>query len=232
MAFTVINPATGDKVKMYDEISPEETAKIIDQTNETFLSWRRTSFAERSKLMKQAGEVLRKNSEKYSALMKLEMGKPIKQSRTEVEKCAFVCDFYSENAEKFLSPEVIKTEAKKSYASYQPLGIVLAIMPWNFPLWQVFRFLAPALMAGNAGILKHAPNVPGSGIAIEEVIREAGFPEDLFRNLLVDTPQIPAIIANPLVKAVTMTASTRAGKAVATEAGKNMKKMCLRIRRE
>jgi succinate-semialdehyde dehydrogenase/glutarate-semialdehyde dehydrogenase len=157
------------------------------------------------------------------------MGKPLADARGEVEKCAWVCDYYAENAESFLAPELVETDASKSFVAYQPLGVVLAVMPWNFPFWQVFRFAAPALMAGNAGVLKHASNVPASALAIEEVFLKAGFPKNLFRTLLIGSKQVAAVIENPLVKAVTLTGSTPAGKAVASKAGEMLKKTVLEL---
>ncbi len=179
--------------------------------------------------MMNAAEVLRKNKEDYSRLMTLEMGKPISQSRAEVDKCAWVCEYYAENAEKFLSDELIETDASKSFVTFQPLGIVLAVMPWNFPFWQVFRFAAPGLMAGNAGILKHASNVSGCALAIEEVFREAGFPENLFRTILVPSSQMEEVIKNEKIKAVTLTGSVPAGKAVAKTAGSVLKKTVMEL---
>jgi succinate-semialdehyde dehydrogenase/glutarate-semialdehyde dehydrogenase len=158
-----------------------------------------------------------------------EMGKPLAQGRAETEKCAWCCDYYADNAEKFLSPEVVETDASKSYVAFNPLGIVLAVMPWNFPFWQVFRFAAPGLMAGNAGILKHASNVPGCALAIEEIFRNAGFPENLFRTVLVNNQVVANIIEHPHVKAITLTGSTPAGKSVASKAGSVMKKTVLEL---
>ena len=192
-------------------------------------SWKETSFGQRSKLMMNAADVLRRNKEDYSRLMTLEMGKPIAQSRAEVEKCAWVCEYYADNAEKFLADELIETDATKSFVSFQPLGIVLAVMPWNFPFWQVFRFAAPGLMAGNAGILKHASNVSGCALAIEEVFREAGFPENLFRTILVPSSQMEEVIKNEKIKAVTLTGSVPAGKAVAKTAGSVLKKTVMEL---
>jgi len=156
-----INPATGNLITEYEEHSAHQVQQIIDQNQQAFLSWRDVPFSERSTLMFKAGEVLRDNAEKYAGLMTLEMGKTITESRAEVKKSAWVCDYYAENAEDFLADEPVKTDAGKSFIAYQPIGPVLAVMPWNFPFWQVFRFAAPALMAGNAGLLKHASNVPG-----------------------------------------------------------------------
>ena len=226
---TSINPANNKLIKSYNEMTSEESSNIISLTNESFIKWKETSFKQRSELMKNAAKVLRENSEEYSVLMTLEMGKPIIQSRSEVEKCAWVCEYYADNAEKFLKDEIIKTDASNSFISYQPLGIVLAIMPWNFPFWQVFRFAAPNLMAGNAGLLKHASNVSGCALAIEDVFRKAGFPENLFRSLLVTSKNVKEVIANEKVQAVTLTGSVPAGKSVASLAGSLIKKTVLEL---
>lgn len=226
---TSINPANNKLIKSYNEMTSEESSNIISLTNESFIKWKETSFKQRSELMKNAAKVLRENSEEYSVLMTLEMGKPIIQSRSEVEKCAWVCEYYADNAEKFLKDEIIKTDATKSFVSFQPLGIVLAIMPWNFPFWQVFRFAAPNLMAGNAGLLKHASNVSGCALAIEDVFRKAGFPENLFRALLVTSKNVKEVIANEKVQAVTLTGSVPAGKSVASLAGSLIKKTVLEL---
>ena len=226
---TSINPATNKPIKNYNEMTNEESSQIISLADEAFKSWKETTFTHRSELMKNAAKVLRENSEEYSVLMTMEMGKPIVQSRAEVEKCAWVCEYYAENAEKFLEDEIIKTEASKSFISYQPLGVILAIMPWNFPFWQVFRFAAPNLMAGNAGLLKHASNVSGCALAIEDVFRKAGFPENLFRTLLVKSKNASEIISNEKVRAVTLTGSVPAGKSVASLAGSLIKKTVLEL---
>lgn len=226
---TSINPANNKLIKSYNEMTSEESSNIISLTNESFIKWKETSFKQRSELMKNAAKVLRENSEEYSVLMTLEMGKPIIQSRSEVEKCAWVCEYYADNAEKFLKDEIIKTDASNSFISYQPLGIVLAIMPWNFPFWQVFRFAAPNLMAGNAGLLKHASNVSGCALAIEDVFRKAGFPENLFRALLVTSKNVKEVIANEKVQAVTLTGSVPAGKSVASLSGSLIKKTVLEL---
>ena len=226
---TSINPANNKTIKYYDEMSSEESSRIISLADESFNNWKVTSFKHRSEFMKNAAKVLRKNSEEYSVLMTMEMGKPIIQSRAEVEKCAWVCDYYAKNAEIFLEDEIIKTEATKSFVSYQPLGVILAIMPWNFPFWQVFRFAAPNLMAGNAGLLKHASNVSGCALAIEDVFRIAGFPENLFRTLLVTSKNVKEIISNQKVQAVTITGSVSAGKSVASLAGSFIKKTVLEL---
>ncbi len=226
---TSINPANNKVIKSYDEITTAESAEIIFLADTAFKSWKETKFNHRSELMKNAARVLRENSEEYSVLMTMEMGKPIVQSRAEVEKCAWVCDYYAENAEKFLVDEIIRTEAAKSFVSYQPLGVILAIMPWNFPFWQVFRFAAPNLMAGNAGLLKHSSNVSGCALAIEDVFRKAGFPENLFRTLLVKATNTKEIISNEKVRAVTITGSVPAGKSVASLAGSLIKKTVLEL---
>lgn len=229
MILKSINPTTGEIIKTYEEMPPQEVKSIIEKTNEAFLDWRKTNFAERAVLMKKAGEILRDHAHEHARLMTQEMGKLVRDGRAEVEKCAWVCDYYADNAEKFLQPELIETDASKSFVTFQPIGVVLAVMPWNFPFWQVFRFAAPALMAGNAGVLKHASNVPGCALAIEAVFRQAGFPENLFRTLLVGSAQVDAIIENPLVKAATLTGSTPAGRAVAKKAGEMLKKTVLEL---
>ena len=225
----VINPATGEKVKTYEEMTPEEVKTAIENSHHAFQSWRKTDFSHRAGLMKKAAQVLRDNDQEYAELMAVEMGKPVRDGRAEVEKCAWVCDYYAENTGKILAPEPIETEASKSFVTFQPIGLVLAVMPWNFPLWQVIRFAAPALMAGNAGILKHASNVPGIALVIEAVFQKAGFPEHIFRTLLIGSRQVSAVIENPLVKAVTLTGSTPAGRAVASKAGEMLKKTVLEL---
>lgn len=224
-----INPATDEIIREYKEHSINEVNDIITKVNTSFKEWKNTSFSHRSVLMKKAAQVLRNDKEYYSELMTLEMGKPILQSFAEVEKCAWVCDYYADNAESFLEDEIVETDASKSFITYNPLGIVLAVMPWNFPFWQVFRFAAPALMAGNAGVLKHSSNVSGCALAIEELFTKAGFPEYLFRTLLIQSKSVEMVINNPLVKAVTLTGSTPAGKAVASAAGKALKKSVLEL---
>ena len=224
-----INPANNQKIKSYTEFTKIQVEDIILDVNSEFLKWKETSFKHRSELMLNAATVLRKNLKEYSELMTLEMGKPILQAKAEVEKCAWVCEYYAENAESFLADEVIKTDASESFVAYRPIGIVLAVMPWNFPFWQVFRFAAPNLMAGNAGLLKHASNVSGCSLAIENVFREAGFPENIFRSLIVSSKNINEVISNNLVKAVTLTGSVPAGKSVAASAGSSIKKTVLEL---
>jgi succinate-semialdehyde dehydrogenase/glutarate-semialdehyde dehydrogenase len=224
-----VNPATGETIKDYEEMTPDEVQGIVEKSHQAFLNWRRASFAERASLMRKASEILRSKAPDYARLMAQEMGKPVKSGRAEVEKCCWVCDYYANSAKKFLQPETIDTEASSSFVTFQPLGVVLAVMPWNFPFWQVFRFAAPALMAGNAVVLKHASNVPGCALAIEEIFCQAGFPADVFRTLLVGGQQVEAIIENPLVRAATVTGSTAAGKAVARKAGEMIKKTVLEL---
>jgi len=224
-----INPSTNEEIKTYSEMSNKEIEEIISKSHQSFLNWHKTMFSQRAVLMKKAAEVLRSKKDKWAEVMTLEMGKPINQSRGEVEKCAWVCDYFAENAEKFLEDEIIRSDASKSFVTYNPLGVVLAVMPWNFPFWQVFRFAAPNLMAGNAGVLKHSSNVTGCALAIEEIFREAGFPENLFRTLIVSSKSIKGVIENKLVKAVTLTGSVPAGKAVASIAGSVLKKTVLEL---
>lgn len=226
---TSVNPATNEVVNTYPEMSVTQINSIIGVVDDEFNRWKETSFETRSQLMYNAAKTLRKNVKQYSELMTIEMGKPIAQARAEVEKCAWVCEYYAENAQKFLSDEIIKTEATKSFVTYQPIGIVLAVMPWNFPFWQVFRFAAPNLMAGNTGILKHASNVSGCALAIENVFKEAGFPENVFRSILVSSKNVNDVISNPNIKAVTLTGSVPAGKAVAALAGSLVKKTVLEL---
>jgi succinate-semialdehyde dehydrogenase/glutarate-semialdehyde dehydrogenase len=229
MSLDAVNPATGDLLKTYDEMTPGETAAAVEEAHAAWTSWRTVPFAERARPMRKAAAVLRERKEEFARLMALEMGKPLKQGISEAEKCALGCDYYADHAEAHLAPEMVKTDASKSYVAFEPLGVVLAVMPWNFPFWQVFRFAAPALMAGNTGLLKHASNVPGCALAIEDVFVQAGFPKGVFRTLLVGSRQVKAVIEHPLVSAVTLTGSTPAGKAVAAQAGAVLKKTVLEL---
>lgn len=224
-----INPANEELIHQYEEMSDSLISEIIDRTNLAYHEWKLSTFSHRSELMKNAAKILRDRKDEFARLMTLEMGKPILQSKAEVEKCAWVCDYYADNAEKFLANEFVKTEFSKSYISYQPLGVILAVMPWNFPFWQVFRFAAPTLMAGNAGILKHASNVMGCALAIEEVFVKAGFPENLFRSIVISSKKVEQVIRNKNVQAVTLTGSTPAGKNVAAIAGSEVKKTLLEL---
>jgi len=225
----VVNPATGEKLRDHPETPARPVRAAVAKADEAFRAWRTTSFADRSRLMREAARVLRSRAKEYAVLMAEEMGKPVRDGRAEAEKSASACDYYAENAERFLEREQVDTGAYRSFVSYQPLGVILAVMPWNFPFWQVFRFAAPALMAGNAGLLKHAANVPGCALAIEEVFRSAGFPEHLFRTLLIPGKKVPALIRNPLVRAVTLTGSTAAGRSVGRAAGQALKKVVLEL---
>jgi succinate-semialdehyde dehydrogenase / glutarate-semialdehyde dehydrogenase len=224
-----INPATGQLVNEYNEFSIDKVNRIIQESYKTFLFWKQVSFVERAQLMKKAALLLRVGKKSLAYLMAVEMGKPIKQGIAEAEKCAWVCDYYAENAASFLKEEEIKTDASKSFVALLPLGPVLAVMPWNFPLWQVFRFAAPALMAGNTGLLKHSSNVQGCALAIEKIFAKAGFPENVFRTLVVESRRVGPIIENPFVKAVTLTGSTPAGRSVAAKAGERLKKTVLEL---
>ncbi len=224
-----INPSNGNQIAAYLEMDFDVTSSIVDKAHEQFIDWRKTSFEFRASKIRSAAAILRKRKEEFAKLMTLEMGKPIVQARAEVEKCAWVCDYYADNAEKFLTDEIVETDAQKSFISFQPIGVVLAVMPWNFPFWQVFRFAAPTLMAGNAAILKHASNVSGCALAIENIFNEAGFPSGLFRTILVSSKNIEPIIKHPLIKSVTLTGSVTAGKSIASLAGSLIKKTVLEL---
>ncbi|MDH3245323.1 MAG: aldehyde dehydrogenase family protein, partial [Saprospiraceae bacterium] len=212
------NPATGVQIKTYDLHTDEMIADRLEAAQKTWQEWRQVSFAKRSELMMEAAQVLESKKETYAKIMTAEMGKTYRSAIAEVEKCAWVCRYYAENAAGFLADEFIDTDATKSGICYQPLGVILAVMPWNYPMWQVFRFAAPALMAGNVAVLKHASNVPESALRIEEVFRLAGFPKGAFNTLLIKSDQVKAIIENPVVKAVTLTGSEGAGAAVSAAA--------------
>lgn len=229
MSMDVVNPATGEVIKSYYTIASGQVELAIRESHAAFRKWRRVPFEDRAKLMIKAAKVLRDHKEEYAETMALEMGKPIKEGRAEIEKCAWVCDYYAENAEDFLKQEPVETDASDSFVSYQPLGVILAVMPWNFPFWQVFRFAAPALMAGNAGLLKHSSNVPGCALAIEDVFNRAGFPRHIFTTLLIDSKAVADVIGHEMVKAVTLTGSTPAGKSVASKAGDVLKKTVLEL---
>lgn len=229
MSLESINPTSGESLATYPEMTREQVDQIIVACDNAHQEWRQVSFDVRSEPLRRAAGLLRDRRDSLAELMTCEMGKPIVQARAEVDKCAWVCDYYAENAESFLSPETIETDASKSFVAFEPLGVVLAIMPWNFPLWQVFRFAAPALMAGNTGVLKHASNVQGCALAIEEILRDAGCPRDAFRSLLIGSAAAGLVIEHPLVKAITLTGSTPAGKAVAKQAGALLKKTVLEL---
>ncbi len=227
--FSSINPATGEIIAEYQPMSSDSVNGILEMAHHTQQKWRDVSFDERARLMGKASDVLLANKEQYAKMMTEEMGKIKGQGIAEIEKCALVCRYYAENAERFLTAEDIVTEAYHSFVTYKPLGVVLAIMPWNFPFWQVFRFAAPGLMAGNGCVLKHARNVCGCALLIESVFRDAGFPENLFRTLLVGREEVARVLHDPRVAAVTITSSVRAGRAVAMEAGRALKKCVLEL---
>ena len=227
--FESINPATLEVIATYEELAPAAVARLINRSEVAFARWRGTSNAERASLMRSAAAVLRSSVDELASLMALEMGKPVRQGRAEIEKCVWVCEYYADHAASFLEPEIVATDARRSFVTFQPLGVILAVMPWNFPFWQVFRFAAPALMAGNVGILKHASNVCGCALAIDEIFARAGFPDGVFRTLLVSSDAVEAIIAHPAVKAVTLTGSAPAGRAVARAAGGQLKKTVLEL---
>lgn len=224
-----IYPYDNSVIKTYEEMSSNEVDSILESSQKAFNEWKKIPILQRAILMKNAGAVLRGGIKEYSELMTLEMGKPIQQSRAEIEKCAMVCDFFADNSEKFLKDEIIPTDAARSYVSYQPLGVILAIMPWNFPFWQVIRFAAPTLMAGNTGLLKHASNVTGSALALEDIFKKAGFPENVFRTLVISAKNVKRVIENPVIQAVSITGSVPAGKAVASAAGAVLKKCVLEL---
>lgn len=224
-----INPHTGKVICDYREYSSSEVEEVIYKVDQAFHSWKWISFEERAVCMKNLQAKLLEKKEELAGIIVSEMGKVKREAVGEIEKCASVCGFYAENAESFLKNEPVKTEASEAYISYQPIGTVLAVMPWNFPFWQVFRFLAPALMAGNTGVLKHASNVSGCALAIEQLVCEAGFPENVFRTLLIGSKEVKAVIENPLIKAVTLTGSTPAGRSVASAAGAALKKSVLEL---
>jgi len=224
-----INPTTNEPISSYEEFDKNRIQSIIENSNIQFDYWSKTNFATRAELLKKAASILRTERKKLAELMTFEMGKPILQSYAEVDKCAWVCDYYAENGEKFLSDEIVETDFSKSYVSFQPLGVILAIMPWNFPLWQVFRFAAPTLMAGNTCILKHASNVTGCALAIEEIFLQAGFPKYVFNTLILSPSRIEEIISHRAIQAVSLTGSVPAGSSVASLAGKYLKKTLLEL---
>jgi succinate-semialdehyde dehydrogenase / glutarate-semialdehyde dehydrogenase len=226
---TTINPATEEEIASYDRLSASNALEKIAKANETYKSWKNTSFEERSNLMSKLADIFDDNKEEYAQLATQEMGKMIGQSRSEIEKCAKICRYYADNINELLADEPIKTEAKKSYVTYQPLGVVLAVMPWNFPFYQVIRFAAPAVMTGNTGVLKHASNVQGCAFALEDAFKRAGFPEGVFTNLNVESDDIKTIIEDKNIIAVTLTGSEPAGRSVAKIAGENLKKTVLEL---
>jgi succinate-semialdehyde dehydrogenase/glutarate-semialdehyde dehydrogenase len=224
-----INPATGEVVETFTETPPAEVERVLAAAHAAFLRWRDVSFADRAGAMRRAAAILRERKAAYARTMALEMGKPLAQGEAEVDKCAWACEYYAEHAEAMLARQPRETDASASYVRFDPLGPVLAVMPWNFPFWQVIRFAAPALMAGNAGVLKHASNVPRCALQIEEVFRDAGFPRGLFATVLVGSSSVPALIDDPRIAAVTLTGSEHAGSQVAERAGRQIKKTVLEL---
>jgi succinate-semialdehyde dehydrogenase/glutarate-semialdehyde dehydrogenase len=229
MTLEAINPATGELIAKYAEMTQVSVIQVIDLAHDAFLDWRRMSFSERAAPMRKAAEILRAEAREFARLMAREMGKPVRDGVVEAQKCALTCDFYAESAAQFLAREPVKTEATNSFVTFNPLGVVLAVMPWNFPFWQVFRFAAPGLMAGNAAVLKHASNVPGCALAVEDIFRRAGFPENLFRTLMIGSGRVDAVIEHPLIRAATLTGSSEAGRAIARKAGGLLKKTVLEL---
>ena len=229
MKFASINPATGETLQIFEEMSAEAASSAIEYSHQAFQSWKNLSFAERAVHMLKMSDLLLAKKTGLAQLMAREMGKPLAQGVAEAEKCASVCRYYAEQAEFFLTEDLIRTEATKSYVTFEPLGPVLAVMPWNFPLWQVFRFAAPTLMAGNTALLKHASNVSGCALEIEKLFVEAGFPKNVFSTLLISSSHVDSVVKHPLVKAVTLTGSTEAGRDVARSAGENLKKIVLEL---
>lgn len=229
MAIATINPATGEVVKTFEALTDAQVDEKIAKAAKTLQTFRQTSFADRARWMRKAGEILEAEKETLGHLMTLEMGKTLQSAIAEASKCATACDYYAEHAEEFLADEVVETNASRSYIRYQPVGIVLAIMPWNYPFWQVFRFIAPALMGGNVGLLKHASNVPQCALKIEDVVRRAGFPDGAFQTLLVGAAQVDRILNDRRIAAATLTGSEQAGIQVGVSAAKRIKKVVLEL---
>jgi len=224
-----VNPALNRLLREYPDHSAEDVTAIIEKTWKAGLSWKETSFAFREGLFRNLAALLRADKDRLARLMTEEMGKIIRESLAEIEKCAMACDYYAENAESMLKDEIVSTDASRSFVAFQPLGVILAVMPWNFPFWQVFRFAAPSLMAGNVALLKHASNVPGCALAIEELFTRAGFPENVFSTLMIPSSMVEAVITNQRVQAVTLTGSGAAGSSVASAAAKHIKKAVLEL---
>lgn len=229
MTIQSINPATGELLASYTADTEGAIAAKLSRAGQAFEGWRHTTLEERARYLRAAAASLRRRRDEFALLMAREMGKPVLQARAEIEKCAGACEHYADHAAEYLEAEPVRTDAPESFVCYEPLGLVLAIMPWNFPFWQVFRFAAPALMAGNACVLKHAPNVSGCALAIAGMLRDTGLPEGLFTVVLAENEAVEPIIASPLVRAVTLTGSCRAGSAVASAAGRYLKKSVLEL---
>ncbi|MCD8487421.1 MAG: NAD-dependent succinate-semialdehyde dehydrogenase [Desertifilum sp.] len=229
MGIATINPATGETLKTFEALTDEQLEAKVALAARTFEQYRPLPFAQKAQWWYKAADILEADRERFGQLMTLEMGKPLKAAIAEVQKCALVCRYYAENAPTFLADEIIETDATKSFIRYQPLGVILAVMPWNFPFWQVFRFAAPALMAGNVGLLKHASNVPQCALAIAEILHQAGFPEGAFQTLLIPANRIADLMADDRICAATLTGSEAAGASLAAAAGKQIKKTVLEL---
>jgi len=230
MPITTINPTTGEELRTeWEKLTADQVDAKLAKADEAFRAHRRTSFAERAEKMRAAADILSNEKERLGRMMATEMGKTLKSAIAEAEKCAWACRYYADRAEAYMADQPVETSARRSYIRYLPIGPVLAVMPWNFPFWQVFRFAAPALMAGNVGLLKHASNVPRCAMAIEEIFRRAGFAEGVFQTLLVGSDAVAGILDDPRVKAATLTGSTPAGSSVAERAGRNLKKTVLEL---
>lgn len=227
--FTTENPYSGERISQFTEQTETEAIQIIKKANEAYLNWKNLPLNKKGAFFIQLASMLRRNKEKYACLISTEMGKIISESRAEIEKCAWLCDYYAENAGPMLAPEIIESDASSSYVRFDPIGIIYAIMPWNFPFWQVFRAAVPTIIAGNVILLKHAPNVFGCAREIEKLFIESGFPRDVFSNLFIPVEISEKIIASPLVRGVTLTGSQRAGRIVAAQAGKYLKKTVLEL---
>jgi len=224
-----INPYNNQLIKEYTPYSPAEVEKILVDVDREWQSWKKLTVKERATMMLKVSEVLLENKEKYAEMMALEMGKILKEARGEIEKCALLCRYYAESAEGILADRLVETDYSRSLIAHEPIGLVLAVMPWNFPFWQVIRFAVPCLVSGNGALLKHASNVQGCGLMVEEIFREAGLPENIFRTLVIPSKQVEAVITNPLVRAVMLTGSEPAGMSVASTAGKQLKKSVMEL---
>jgi succinate-semialdehyde dehydrogenase/glutarate-semialdehyde dehydrogenase len=229
MPYQSLNPLTGQLIREFEEHNDQAVQKTLNRAEDTYAGWREVTFAERASRMHAAARQLRQNKDRYAQLMTDEMGKLKREAVAEVEKCAMTCDYYAKHAADFLADEPLSVENGEAYLTYEPIGAVLAVMPWNFPFWQAIRFAAPNLMAGNVGLLKHAPNVPQCALALEEVFREAGFPEGTFQNLFISNEQVATLLEDPRVRAATLTGSERAGSAVAQKSGEQLKKTVLEL---
>jgi succinate-semialdehyde dehydrogenase/glutarate-semialdehyde dehydrogenase len=229
MAIASINPATGEILKTFEPLGAAQIEARLQLAADTFATFRKTTFAERARMMNKAADILESEKQELGKLMTLEMGKTLRSAVDEAVKCAWGCRYYAENAERFMADEVIETTASRSYVHYQPLGAILVVMPWNYPFWQVFRFIAPGLMAGNVGVLKHASNVPQCALKIEEIVRRAGFPEGAFQTLLVGVKEVDSILNDSRIQAATLTGSEEAGVQVGVSAAKRIKKVVLEL---